>query len=155
MRAMDILARTATLSRAHAAALLVLTLWGAGCSGARMASNEASAIASVRTVVSAQAVYGALCGGSYAPTLPGLLARGYLPADLGGTDTPSKLGYRFRMSTVKGTGVTECGDAYTDYEIRAEPEVPGSTGTRYFRATSSGEVFAATKPDFSDATPLP
>jgi len=143
------------------AVIVLLLLSGvAGCSGldrlnqARTEANESSAIASVRAVVSAQLTYSAFCGGSYAPTLPALLSKGYIGSDLGGSDQPSKAGYHFRMSAVRGDGTTPCGDVYSDFEVRAEPDTQGSSGARYFRASSSGEVFAATKPDFSNAVPL-
>jgi len=129
---------------------------GAGCGieQAGTARDEASAIGSVRAIVSAQAVHAAFCGGSYAPTLPALLARGYLSADLGSVEQPTRMGYRFSLTATKGDGTTsECGDFYGDYEIRAVPERPGSGG-RHFRSSAAGDVYAATKPDFSDATRL-
>jgi hypothetical protein len=54
------------------------------------------------------------------------------------------------MTAAKGDFVSDCGEAYKDFEIRAKPVSPGR---RYFRGTSDGSVCAATKPDFADATP--
>jgi hypothetical protein len=142
------------MRRLLAGGVVVLAAAGCGLESARNSGWEASAIASVRTVSSAQFTYAAMCGGSYAPTLPALLEKGYLTADLGSSEQPVKMGYRFRMTAAAGDGVPTCGDVhYKDFEVRAEPE-PGVQGLRYFRASSTGEVFAATRPDFSDATKL-
>lgn len=144
----------------HGAARLVLfgslvASIGAGCGleQAATARDEASAIGSVRAIVSAQAVHAAFCGGSYAPTLPALLAKGYLSADLGAVEQPTRMGYRFSLTATKGDGTSECGDFYGDYEIRAAPARPDSGG-RHFRSSAAGDVYAATQPDFSDATRL-
>ena len=142
------------VGRVLAGCVIVMAAAGCGLESARNSGWEASAIGSVRAISSAQFTYAAMCGGSYAPTLPALLEKGYLTADLGSSEQPVKLGYRFRMTAVKGDGVPTCGDVYyQDFEVRAEPE-PGATGLRYFRTSSSGEVYAATRPDFSDATVL-
>lgn len=136
-----------------AVALVVLTI-APGCRGAAIDANEARAISSVRAVISGQIVYATNCSFSYAPTLPALAAKGLIGADLGATAEPTQHGYRLTMTAVKGDFVSECGPAYKDFEIRAEPTSPGQSGRRYFRATSDGNVYAATKPDFSDASLL-
>jgi hypothetical protein len=125
-----------------------------GCQGARIEANESSAIGSVRAILSAQFVHGSACAGSYSASLPALGARGLLSADLAASREPSKSGYRFSLTTVKGDQPNDCGEPVKDFEVRAVPEQPGTTGVRFFRATSDGIVHAATKPDFSDAKPL-
>lgn len=147
--------RSSTRHAVTVAVIANLTLASAGCGGARMQNNEASAIASIRTVSSAQATYAAFCGGSYAASLPALGARGYLTPDLAGSAEPIKMGYRFTMTVEKGDVPNECGEPVTNFELRASPEQPGTTGEHYYRTSSDGIVHAATKPDFSDARPLP
>lgn len=141
-------------ARAGRLAVLLLATACSGCVQARIDGNEASAIGSVRAVLSAQATHAAMCEGSYAATLPALAAKGFLGGDLGAAEQPLVSGYRFRMTAVKGEGTTTCGDAYADFEIRAEPEAPGESGARYFRATNAFAVYAASRPDFSDAKKL-
>lgn len=137
------------------AVIATVALASTGCGGARMQNNETSAIASMRTVVSAQATHAVVCGGSYAATLPALGARGYLTPDLAGTAEPVKMGYRFTMTVEKGDVPNECGEPVANFELRASPEQPGTTGEHYYRTSSDGTIHAATTPDFSDARPLP
>lgn len=147
--------RSRTRDAVTAAAIATVTLASTGCGGARMQNNETSAIASMRTVSSAQATHAAFCGGSYAASLPALGARGYLTPDLAGTAEPVKMGYRFTMTVEKGDVPNECGEPVTNFELRASPEQPGTTGEHYYRTSSDGTIHAATTPDFSDARPLP
>src|SRR5438034_6136273 len=72
---------------------------------ARMAGNEASAIASLRAVSSAQQAYSGKCNG-YAPDLPELLnAGGFLSPDLTAGVTVTKSGYTFSMAAGAGNQV--------------------------------------------------
>src|SRR6476661_1746919 len=85
---------------------------------ARMSGNEASAIASLRAIISAQAAYAAQCNGAYAPNLGTLSSRGLLSSDLAGPTTVVKSGYTITVgSEANGAYVTtstpECEGALT------------------------------------------
>jgi prepilin-type N-terminal cleavage/methylation domain-containing protein len=85
----------------------------------RSAANEASAIASVRTIVTAQITYSATVGnGSYAADLVELETAGLLDSVLAGG---SKDGYTF---VTVGAGDT--------FSVNADPTVMGNTGDRGF-----------------------
>jgi type IV pilus assembly protein PilA len=108
---------------------------------ARMSAHEASAVASLRAINSAQISYN-----SAYPTV------GYAAslAELGGTscsppttasacliDTQlasgTKSGYLFTMSGATGT-------PNAAYQIRADPQVPNQTGIRYFCSFADGVI---------------
>lgn len=108
---------------------------------ARIAANEASAAASVRTLNTAQV--------SYLSTYPSIGFANVL-TDLGGTtcmppnstsacliDTVlasgQKDGYRFRLRGVTGTPAST-------YQFIALPRVPNQTGVRYFCSFADGVV---------------
>ncbi|MEE8587509.1 MAG: prepilin-type N-terminal cleavage/methylation domain-containing protein [Acidobacteriota bacterium] len=94
----------------------------------QMAANEASAIASLRTVTTAQYAYWAKGRTAFAATLADLETEGFLDASLGSGE---KAGYTF---TVVGVGVT--------FTAHADP-VSNLTGTRYFFIDESGLIRAA------------
>jgi prepilin-type N-terminal cleavage/methylation domain-containing protein len=102
----------------------------------RRASNEASAIASLRTIGSAQATYLSTLGSNttYAGNLttlgPGAGNAGLIDSVLAGGQ---KTGYNF----VVAIGVTN-----TQFTANADPVTPGSTGTRYFFTDESGVIRA-------------
>ena len=100
---------------------------------ARIAANESSAVASVRTVNTAQITFnssyssvgfagtlGALAGTSCAP--PSATGACLIDTQLG---SGSKSGYSFGLSGVSGTPATT-------YQIIAAPLTPNQTGVRYF-----------------------
>jgi prepilin-type N-terminal cleavage/methylation domain-containing protein len=103
----------------------------------RRAANEASAIASLRTIHSAQATFQSTNGGgnAYATTLPLLgpapTGAGLIDSLLGGSATPTKSGYGFVMST--GTGAVS-------YCAAATP-TGTTTGTRVFAVGSDGVLY--------------
>jgi len=85
----------------------------------RSAANEASAIASVRTIVTAQITYSATIGsGSYAADLAELETSGLVDAVLA---SGSKDGYTF--------ATVGAGDTFT---VNADPTEMGTTGDRGF-----------------------
>jgi len=100
---------------------------------ARIAANESSAVASVRTINTAQITYnstystvgfasslGSLAGTSCAPPSP--TGACLIDTQLGGG---TKSGYSFGISGVTGTpGAT--------YQVIAAPITPNQTGVRYF-----------------------
>jgi type IV pilus assembly protein PilA len=139
---------------------------------ARMAGNEASAIGSMRAIVSAQAVYAADCGrGAYAPSLadlgrPNTTRPGsspYLAADLAGPEPVRKSGYIIRMTaTPLASAAASCngvpaGQSAMSWAAIAEPETPERTGSRYFAVITSGVVYESVAPiELSvDHEPLP
>jgi hypothetical protein len=146
-------------------AALTLILGGsAGCLDglvtARNAGNEASAIASLRTILAAQAVTSMDCSGRYAPSLTALAATGNLPPDLGAADAVEKAGYRITM-TVPTDAVPHandqtpaCNGRVTAFTATAVPLEPGQTGSRFFIVDQSGELEQATSASFTDATPV-
>lgn len=113
---------------------------------ARVGGNEASTIASLRAINSAQVAFASSCGNGYfASTLEGLattgagMQEGFLPRDLA-SDPAIKSGYAIRLTApvaeaapraCNGVPVAEA------YFVSAEPVTPGSTGIRYF-ATNNG-----------------
>ncbi len=97
----------------------------------KAAANEASAISSLRHLVTSEITYSATTGsGSYATALTDLSAAELIDSVLG---AGSKDGYTF---VVAGTANT--------FTVTAEPTTPGTTGNRYFFADQSGVIRAST-----------
>jgi type IV pilus assembly protein PilA len=100
---------------------------------ARIASNESSAVASVRTVNTAQVSYSsAYSSVGYSPDLNSLGGSSCAPASASSAcliDTQlasgSKSGYSFGMQGVLGTPAAS-------YQIVAAPLQPNQSGVRYF-----------------------
>ena len=89
-------------------------------------ANEASAISSMRNLVSSQITYSATTGaGTYATSLGSLSTSKLIDSVLG---SGTKDGYTFSIST--GTG-------NTTFSLKARPQTYGSTGTRSFFADES------------------
>jgi hypothetical protein len=115
---------------------------------ARKSANEAAAIGSLRTLVTAQALFqasdmdgdGAM---NYAPSLDVLAERGLIDPVLGGS---VKQGYVFTL---------ERGDDGFTFKARAEPMEPGETGQRYFFVDESGVIrFNYWEPANEESYPL-
>jgi prepilin-type N-terminal cleavage/methylation domain-containing protein len=135
---------------------------------ARMASQEAGAIASLRAVSSAQATYAASCGaGGYATDLadlakaPPMSTMAFISPDLSENGV-SKSGYIFTVvkNAAPGTNdVTEtsCNDAAelraTAFFGSADPLVYGSTGTAYYATDTPGVIYK--ERDFTIPNPIP
>ena len=131
---------------------------------ARLSGNEASAIGSMRTILSSQQAFAASCGnGFYASSLTilGSAPSGsqpFISPDLsGGGGTVAKSGYSITMAQgSEAAAATRDGcnplglaaDLYSSYYSKADPQTPGSTGIRYFWANSLGTVYT------SPATPF-
>jgi type IV pilus assembly protein PilA len=117
---------------------------------ARMAANETSAIASLKTVTSSQVAYSASCGqNGYATGFrilgtgaPGS-TEGFISADLGTEDEPLKSGYHFTLGPGAGAadGPLDCNGVQTttSYYASAYPQTFGRTGGRSF-ATNAGNT---------------
>ena len=123
---------------------------------ARISGNEASAIGSMRAVVSAQSTYASSCAnGGYAQTLEDLAkAPGTSPSGFVGPDIKSngilKSGYYVNIG--QGTGAatvtlaastcnTSASDAVDKYFAESHPITVGSTGQRSFGTNQRGAIF--------------
>jgi type II secretory pathway pseudopilin PulG len=122
---------------------------------ARMAGNEASAIGSMRAMVSAEAAYSAAAGrGGYATSLrilatpcPGA-SEGFISPDLG-NDPSTKSGYVVSLESAgAAAGPPDCNGRGTEenYYGTAVPANYGSTGTRAFASHASGTIFFTAEP---------
>jgi type IV pilus assembly protein PilA len=113
---------------------------------ARMAGNEASAIASMRAVSSSQQAYADKCHG-YATALTELKAAGnFLSPDLTGAAVVVKSGYTVIL--VPGLGNTPlaappvgCTGTGTNYYSSATPLSVGATGARAFATDEPGTIW--------------
>jgi prepilin-type N-terminal cleavage/methylation domain-containing protein len=86
----------------------------------KKAANEASAISSMRNLVTAQITYASTIGsGNFADSLANLQSAGFIDNVLG---SGGKDGYSFTMTATGGTGFT----------FNGAPSTPGTTGERYF-----------------------
>jgi type IV pilus assembly protein PilA len=128
---------------------------------ARQAGNEASAIASLRAINSAEMTYAAVCaGGGFASALEDLVKApagggdAFVAQDLGRNDVV-KAGYRLRVEPGSGASrvtaaASTCNgssaDAVNAYFAAAEPVTAGDTGSRYFATDSRGQIFASASP---------
>ncbi len=105
---------------------------------ARMAANEASAISTMRTLVTVNEQYRTRFG-SYPGGLTNLWAEGYIDSTVA---DPYKAGYTF---TYTGAGTT--------YFCNGDPTNPGTSGTRYFFADHSGVIRFSTTGTATSASP--
>ena len=133
---------------------ILLTVAVAALFRARVSSNEASAVAGLRAVYSAQFSYTAGCGrGSYATRLTDLTApppggtEGYLSPDLGGSNNPERNGYRFNLRPAVGgmPGLPDChgSPTQTRYYASSVPVALNSTGYRSFAVNQGGAIWQA------------
>ena len=123
---------------------------------ARVASNEAAAIASLRTIGSAQLVFASSCGaGGYAQAFSDLAkgsagsSEGFVGKDLG-LDPSEKNGYRLTLEKEAAAGVTDVTAAGQSCNATIMPTVSsywagatpiGESGTREFATDPRGAVF--------------
>jgi type IV pilus assembly protein PilA len=117
---------------------------------ARMAANESSALASLRTIKSAEASYAAAAGnGGYAIALATLAqacpgsSQGFISPDLSG-DPSFKSGYAIGLASAgAAAGPNDCHGARTEvnYYATAAPLTIGTTGSRGFSTAVSGTIF--------------
>jgi prepilin-type N-terminal cleavage/methylation domain-containing protein len=106
----------------------------------KRAANEGSAIASLRTLTSAEATYAATTGaGAYAANLTALNGQGLIDSSLA---SGSKSGYTYAAT---GSGTGTAADPYT-YLSTATPQSVGTvtaTGTRKFASDPTGVIYFA------------
>ena len=134
---------------------------------ARLSGNEASAIGTMRAIVSAQQTYFSSCGnGYYASSLPilGNAPVGSIPfvsPDLSAAATVDKSGYRITMaagseaSPAVNNGCNALGlaaDLATSYTATADPLSVNVTGSRFFYTNSLGTIYQADTSVFGGAT---
>jgi type IV pilus assembly protein PilA len=128
---------------------------------ARQAGNEASAIASLRAINSAEMAYAAGCAdGGFAVALDDLVkpprsgGPAFVSEDLSRNGV-EKSGYRLRVEPGRGASrvtaaAATCNgssaDAVSAYFAVAEPVTFGQTGSRYFATDSMGAIFASASP---------
>ena len=142
-----------------------------GMQRAKMVGNEAAAIASLRSITSAEASYSTACGqGGYATSLAILGApcnggtQGFISADLNPT-VPGvtligagvmKSGYDVQLA---GNGIAGPNDmsgnaTNVDYIATAAPVTIGATGQRGFNARARGTIFVDPAGGIAGTIPL-
>lgn len=137
---------------------------------ARMSGNEASAIGSMRIIVSGQATYASSCAvGFYAPTLEALGraprgatgAMGFIGSEMAGPEPVIKSGYEIRMSAVPAAESPEscngvpAGQSAKTFTATATPQP--NAGARHFAVTAEGVVWESPQAIAfgADSKPLP
>ena len=112
---------------------------------ARIAANEASAVGSVRTIVTTNTQFYTTYGQGFAPAVANLggatpCAAAYANACLIDPilTTGAKSGYSF--VDVPNTGAGTVISPFTAFEVNATPLNPGSSGQRAFCADQSGVI---------------
>lgn len=112
---------------------------------ARSSANEASAVQSLRTLVSAQTTFATTCGSSaYTTSLTTLVSEEYASPDL---DITPKSGFQFQL--VQGLNSTPMANDCTGqptrsgYYFSAEP-LSGDTGRRGFATNEAGTIWQDT-----------
>jgi type IV pilus assembly protein PilA len=122
---------------------------------ARLSANEASAVASLNALVSAEVAYSSACGNNgYATAFAtlGVPPPGsqdpFLPPDLTGAVSPQQSGYRYDLRPGAGAtrGPLDCNGtvAWTGYYATAVPTRPGVSGARAFAASAKGAIWQET-----------
>jgi type IV pilus assembly protein PilA len=110
----------------------------------KRAANEGSAIATIRTITSAEATYAATTGGgAYAANLGALNGQGLIDSTLA---AGAKSGYDF---VAAGAGTGTAADPYR-YLSTATPQSVGTvtaTGTRKFASDATGVIYYAAAAD--------
>jgi type IV pilus assembly protein PilA len=134
---------------------------------ARIAGNEASAIASLRVVNSSEQAYMSTCGhGFFASSLailgdPAPSGAAFISPDLGAAAVVNKSGYSLRLdegseaTVATDNGCNPSGTAanlFSSYVASNQPLAGGVTGTRWFWTNSLGTVYVSSTDDFDAAT---
>jgi type IV pilus assembly protein PilA len=119
---------------------------------ARISANEASAIASLRAIGSAQATFSRSCAnGLYAASLD-ILGTGpsgdtpFISVDLGGAATATKSGYSISLAGATATGGTACNGTTalaTGFHSWADP-ITSNSGIRHFGTNTTSTIWQST-----------
>lgn len=130
-----------------------------GLLSARRSGNQASAVASLRAIDSAQRTFATSCGfGAYATQLtqlgtpPTAGGSGFISADLGLANSVNKSGYVVELnggtdgnpSAFDACNGVVGADLSSTYYATAAPEVPGGTGSMFYWLGSAGTIFEST-----------
>ena len=112
---------------------------------ARLASNEVAAIASMRSINTAQQGYAQMCHG-YATNLPELITAGsFLSPDLASGAVVLKSGYVITLLAAAGSFPVPvqlgCTGSASNYYATATPGLVGTSGRRAFATTGQGTIF--------------
>lgn len=126
--------------------LIVVAITGIICAiaipnliSSRRAANEASAVSTMRVIVSSQATYRATTGSGSYGDLSDLESAALIDSAVGASDTTPKGGYLFTTDQVSGPG-------FPAFNVTAEPSLytgPMATGSRSFFTNESGVVYYA------------
>ena len=108
----------------------------------KKAANEASAIASVRNLVTAEITYASTLGGGNFGSLAELSAENFADEVLG---SGQKDGYDFSVAANESVG----------FSVIATPTVPGTTGERSFYGDETGVIRYAVDGTVPDSTSPP
>jgi len=134
---------------------------------ARIAGNEASALASLRVVNSSQHVYMSACGnGFYASQLtilgdPPPSGTAFISPDLGSAISIDKSGYTVTMARGSESqasvndGCNASGTAAnlaSSYYASNQPITPSGTGSRWFFTNALGTIYVSSADDFDTQT---
>lgn len=112
----------------------------------KMAANEASAAASLRSLATANVTYSTTYGIGYAPSLvslgpsatPTSAAADLIDSVLGAADPSTKSGYTFTY--IKGTGAGTPADPVNTYSVAATPTTADTTGHSTFCVDQTNKV---------------
>ena len=131
--------------------------------GMEAKGNEASALASMRSITVAQWQFALTCGRTkYAATLDALAqpvpqtGHAFLSPDLAQAGTFEKSGYLFQMTAKPLDNVSPAcnGAAIADtYEATADPVKPGTTGRLFYGVNADRIVFADEEKTFTGNMP--
>ena len=108
----------------------------------KKAANEASAIASVRNLVTAEITYASTLGGGNFGSLAELSAENFADEVVG---SGQKDGYEFSVAANQSIG----------FSVIATPTVPGTTGERSFFSDETGVIRYTTDGTVPDSTSPP
>ena len=103
----------------------------------KRAANEGSAIASVRTITSAEATYQATTGAGAYGNLAGLNAAGLVDSALSGSSATPKSGYKF----VATPDTTTPNAQYLATAATSVASGLAATGTRNFASDATGVIY--------------
>lgn len=126
---------------------ILAAIAGPGLLRARISANEASAVASLKAIGSAEAAFARTCGnGLYASTLPDLGAgpsgsAPFIGPDLGSASVATKSGYDISIDGTAATGTSCTGvPVASGYHSWAEP-ISSWTGIRHFASNTTNTIW--------------
>ncbi len=108
----------------------------------RMRANEASAIQSLRTISTAQALYSTMWSVGYADSLTKLSGNGVVadPNNAGLIDQVLAAGLKSGYLISLTPGAPDPQGNIGTYSVTADPQVPGSSGDRHFYADQTSVI---------------